>query len=229
MEAEQTLTIDSGQGIDLNYEIAGVGARAYAFTIDWHIRVLIAIGWILILLLVRFYVSVSPLLIFLPAAAVYLLYHPLIELLLKGSTPGKKRAGVRILSQEGVPPSVLQVLVRNIFRLIDSLPLFYGVGIVTCVCNRTAQRFGDMAAGTVLVYDEDATTLIESAGLYTDEDLNMGQMTAVRSLLDRWDGLDSQVQIKLARRLLAKLGQETRVDNVARLKIKLEKLVPGGR
>ena len=53
MDAEQILTIDSGQGVDLNYEIAGVGARAYAFTIDWHIRVLIALGWMLVGLLLR--------------------------------------------------------------------------------------------------------------------------------------------------------------------------------
>ena len=49
---------------------------------------------------------------------------------MRGRTPGKRMAGVRIVARDGGAPSVGALLVRNVFRLIDSLPLLYGVGLV---------------------------------------------------------------------------------------------------
>lgn len=229
MDAEQILTIDSGQGVDLNYEIAGVGARAYAFTIDWHIRVLIALGWMLVGLLLRWLTGATALLVVLPAALLYLLYHPILELLLKGSTPGKKKAGVRIVTLEGLVPTPLQIFIRNVFRIIDSLPLFYGVGIVACVCNKSAQRLGDMAAGTLLVYQEDEREIAESVAMYASGALSIGESNAVRSLLDRWEELNPPVQVALSQRLLAKLGRPTRRDDAGILKRELETVLKPGQ
>jgi len=35
------------------------------------------------------------------------------------------------------------------------MPLFYGAGLVSMVCNNQFKRLGDLAAGTVVVYQED--------------------------------------------------------------------------
>ncbi len=39
------LLIDSATGVDVRVPIAGPGARAYAFVIDWHIRLVLALAW----------------------------------------------------------------------------------------------------------------------------------------------------------------------------------------
>ena len=44
-EAAPGLTVDSVTGIDVSLPVAGPGARAYAFLVDWHIRVILALGW----------------------------------------------------------------------------------------------------------------------------------------------------------------------------------------
>ena len=47
-----------------------------------------------------------------------------------------------------------QAVVRNFLRFIDSMPLFtYAFGMASCLASRRFQRLGDLAAGTVVVYE----------------------------------------------------------------------------
>ena len=39
------LVVTSPTGVDVELAIAGPGSRAYAFLIDWHIRLLAALAW----------------------------------------------------------------------------------------------------------------------------------------------------------------------------------------
>ncbi|MGH8725511.1 MAG: RDD family protein, partial [Burkholderiales bacterium] len=43
-------------------------------------------------------------------------------------------------------------LTRNLLRAVDFLPLLYGIGLVAMLLNRDFKRLGDLAAGTVVVY-----------------------------------------------------------------------------
>ena len=91
----------------------------------------------------------------LPSLAIYFLYHPILEVALQGQTPGKRIAGVRVVAlAHGGAPGIGAILIRNVFRLVDSLPFLYAIGLVTTIVTRHAVRIGDIAAGTVLVYDE---------------------------------------------------------------------------
>jgi uncharacterized membrane protein SpoIIM required for sporulation len=73
--------------------------------------------------------------------------------LTSGSTPGKRLAALRVVARDGATASVGALLVRNVFRVIDSLPVVYGVGLVTSMLRDDHVRIGDLAAGTLLVYD----------------------------------------------------------------------------
>jgi hypothetical protein len=44
-------------------------------------------------------------------------------------------------------------------RLIDFLPAYYGVGVVTMFIHSQSRRLGDLAAGTLVVHDRAAITL----------------------------------------------------------------------
>lgn len=212
-----TLKIPSVTGIDVELRIAGPGGRSYAFVIDWHIRVLVALAWIIVSgfsfggIDAVAALEASPsdflLIVVLPAAMLYVLYHPVLEVLMRGRTPGKRMAGVRIVKRDGGVPGVGPLLVRNLFRLIDSLPFLYLVGLVATMLTKQCVRVGDIAAGTLLVYDDtDATAFDDAPTSRGIERLGLERAELVRDLLARWPELRQDARAALARRLLEHEG-----------------------
>jgi uncharacterized RDD family membrane protein YckC len=69
---------------------------------------------------------------------------------------------VRIVTHDGSVPSVAAHLIRTVFRLIDSFPGFlYGIGLIMTAVTRNHVRIGDLAAGTLLVYDQGQEAVLE--------------------------------------------------------------------
>lgn len=83
--------------------------------------------------------------------AVSILYAILCELLLDGQTLGKRIFKLRVVDATGLRLEPSQIIVRNLLRLIDGLPMFYLFGGITCLLNTKMQRLGDIAANTVVV------------------------------------------------------------------------------
>jgi uncharacterized RDD family membrane protein YckC len=153
-EVAPGLAVDSVTGIDVSLPLAGAGARSYAFIVDWHIRLVLGLAWFVSgALLYNGRLSLNPPLtnearwfgtVVAPALAIYFLYHYVLEVAMRGSTPGKRMAQVRLVTRDGGVPGIGPLLVRNVFRLVDSLPVFYGLGLTLVVL--TPQRgCGDMA------------------------------------------------------------------------------------
>jgi hypothetical protein len=138
-----------------------------------------------------------------PALSLYFLYHPAVELAMRGRTPGKRRAGIRIVTRSGEPPGAGALLVRNVFRLIDSLPVMYGVGLTLMMLTRDSLRCGDMAAGTLLVYERSVTDndLLHAAAQRIGT-LDTAGAEIAADLLQRWSSLVPEARIRLARQLL---------------------------
>jgi uncharacterized RDD family membrane protein YckC len=205
---DEQLHITGLTGVELNLAVAGPGSRSYAFIIDWHIRVLLSLAWMLgvWLLLRTLKLPATGALIGWPALAIYLLYHPVLEILMQGRTPGKRTAGVRLVTRRGGQPSVSALLIRNVFRLLDSAPAFYMVGLTCCMFTRDRVRVGDLAAGTVLVLDDAkaARVLEVMPGLATQTGLDPRLVELIQDLLDRWASLSSERRQALARALLAR-------------------------
>ncbi len=241
--SEPDLVVDSATGVDVSLSVAGPGARAYAFVVDWHIRTVLFIAWYVVVALVyngRWSLSppVEPnaawfSLVVLPGAAIYFLYHPVLEIGMRGRTPGKRIAGVRIVTRSGAIPGVPAHLTRNVFRLIDSFPLvFYGIGLIMVVVTKDHVRIGDLAAGTLLVYDRGHESVLEhvsAAALGSRLDAPTAEV--VNELLARWQALEVGVRGRLARTLLTKLhgaGLDAgALDDVA-LRNRLERLAREG-
>ena len=208
---DEQLSVQSVTGVDLTLKLAGPGTRSYAFVIDWHIRFLIAAAW----LLIAYYLfdvaltvkSAAGFLSILPASIIYFLYHPILEVTLRGRTPGKRMAGVRIVSRDGGPPGTSALLIRNIFRLVDSLPAAYMLGLISCFVTANRVRIGDMAAGTLLVLDNAAAekSLLRIEALAGRSQLSLDALELVDQLLERWDSLESASRGQIARSLLRRL------------------------
>lgn len=219
-ETAPQLSVDSATGIDVTLPLAGAGARSYAFVVDWHIRLVLALAWYGAAALLYNYLqngalSVAPPLtsearwfgaVLAPALVLYFLYHPLLELTMRGSTPGKRIAGVRVVARDGSAPSAGALLVRNVFRLIDSLPLAYGLGLTLVALTREHVRSGDMAAGTLLVY-ETAGPAFSVTPATTAGSLDPATAELVAELLARWPRLTVPARSALARQLLERCGR----------------------
>jgi uncharacterized RDD family membrane protein YckC len=213
------LSVDSVTGIDVSLAVAGPGARAFAFLVDWHIRLILALAWyVAASLIYNGRLSLAPPLttdgrwfgaVLAPALAIYFLYHYVVELAMHGSTPGKRMAGVRIVARDGGAPTAGALLARNVFRLIDSLPLFYGVGLIATMTTREHVRIGDMAAGTLLAYEGAPTPLPAAVGVAE----GVGPLDAhgaelVAELLERWVTLAPPARVRLAQQLLSRYGTD---------------------
>jgi uncharacterized RDD family membrane protein YckC len=207
------LRIESVTGVDVELPLAGPGGRSYAFIIDWHIRLLVALAWLLVATLIArvvdgFMSGAGRWAIMGPPLFIYLCYHPVVELVLGGQTPGKRIAGVCVVTRHGQPPPVAAILIRNVFRLIDSLPAFYAVGLLSTIVTRESVRIGDLAAGTVLVYlPRDSRKASERQALLAGQTrLAPDAADLVGDLLERWLQLDPATRRGLALRLLARGG-----------------------
>ena len=238
--ATEELNIRGLTGVDMTLRVAGPGTRAYAFIIDWHIRLLVALAWVLAGLVVglivggNFKKDALPLFFIAPALVVYFLYHPILEVVMRGRTPGKRMAGARIVTLEGETPGTGALLMRNLFRLIDSLPVAYLVGLVCCIFTAQRVRIGDLAAGTLLILDDPkANQSLALVGMVAQNSrLEPDAAALVQDLIDRWAELKEDRRESIARELLAKLdggldpAQLAALDPVA-LRSRLEALLRG--
>ena len=220
------LHVASTTGVDLALRVAGLGGRSYAFVIDWHIRLVAAIAWLGIGNLLLF----GDLLprgggsgvlygVLLPALAVYLLYHPLLEVAMRGQTPGKRMAGLRIVTLDGRVPTTGALVVRNLLRLVDSLPALYAVGLASVAATRQAVRIGDLAAGTLLVYDDAPKRAADAMPSAAAE---RAQLAA--EVLRRWPRLTPTARRELGQRLLAATASDATLAQAdeAELRARLE-------
>ena len=69
----------------------------------------------------------------------------------KGRTLGKKVMDLKVVKDTGGQISMTESLIRNVLRIIDVLPQFYIIGIVSIYLTEKSQRVGDLAAGTQVV------------------------------------------------------------------------------
>ena len=237
---EDRLVVQAADAVEVALPVAGIGSRSYAFLIDWHIRALLALAWLVLIAVLLGLLSPAqeffqPLLnagkltvylALLPAAAIYLLYHPLLEIAMHGRTPGKRMAGIRIVTERALTPDAGALIIRNVFRLVDSLPAFYVVGVMVAMFTARQVRIGDIAAGTLLVYDSGQRSLdFEGVAGSASSRLSPGDRELLDDLLERWRGLDAPLRRVLAEKFLARIGEPvTTGDTEAQLRKRLRKL-----
>src|SRR5438094_6540980 len=86
-------------------------------------------------------------------------YFWALEALWSGKTLGKYVMGLRVVGDLGQPLTFTAASIRNLVRIVDFLPLFYGLGLVVLFINGRGKRLGDLAAGTLVVRDREAVSL----------------------------------------------------------------------
>ena len=165
------LAIDTPENVVFGYEVVGIGSRFLAALVD---TLLIAalqflVNGVLLLILANFYSLLGGeenwilAIVGLIAFAFLWGYYILFEMLWNGQSPGKRMAGLRVIRADGTPITLAESVIRNLVRIVDFLPIFYGVGVVTMFVNSQGRRLGDLAASTLVVRVQDRVTLEDLA------------------------------------------------------------------
>jgi len=208
--------------VSLEYDIAGIGSRGAAAIVDTLIQAT-ALTVLSVALLSAAAIMSSPLglgaplgrggtallvglfaLVILVVTSGYFMFW---EILWSGQTPGKRLVGVRVIRENGYPLRPVDAVVRNLLRIVDWLPLFYGVGVMVMLLNGRARRLGDFASGTIAVRERAPLMPIAVVREPVGRALAAADATLVRDFLARRVGMHPRARADLARRMATVLAQ----------------------
>jgi uncharacterized RDD family membrane protein YckC len=146
---DTTRRVATPEGIELTLRLAGPVPRALAWSVDFLLRA--AVVLVVSLIASRFGRAGTGV-VLITAFFVEWLLPAWFEAMWSGQTPGKRMFRLAVLNDDGTPVRWPGALTRNLLRAADFLPFLYGVGLITMLMNRDFKRLGDLAAGTVVVY-----------------------------------------------------------------------------
>jgi uncharacterized RDD family membrane protein YckC len=154
----------SPEKVYLNLNLAGVGSRFVALFIDSIFQ-----GLLMVFVIFGFIYSDAGINSLVPGAlpewwiivilllfgfVIFYGYFVFFETIWNGQTPGKRLLKLRVVQENGSSVTFIKVLIRNILRIIDSLPTAYAIGIISILISKKNQRLGDLAAGTVIIRED---------------------------------------------------------------------------
>ena len=159
------INIRTAQNVEISYKLAGLGNRILAKFLDLLIMsgYLIAMGFALDS--VEF-MGWGVFIFFLPI----FLYTLLFEVFNNGQTPGKSVLRMKVVSLDGTPLSLGQILTRWLLQLVDIWIMSGLAGLLSVVSGSKQQRLGDMAAGTIVVSLKQDSSLEKTAFVKVEED-----------------------------------------------------------
>ncbi|HLH41244.1 MAG TPA: RDD family protein [Bryobacteraceae bacterium] len=205
------LRIRTPEGIEFALPLAGPFSRMLALAIDFAaIAAIDSILQKILGALAIFAEDLSAGLHVIVYFALTLVYAAACEWFWRGQTIGKRLLGLRVVDSRGLRLEPAQIIVRNLMRFLDGLPLFYLVGGAACVFNRYYQRLGDLAAGTVVI----RTPQVVAPDLDRIAPGKYNTLAESRHLAAR---LRQKVTPELARIGLEALIRRDRLDPAARL------------
>jgi len=217
------LRLETPERVALSLEMAGIGARAFAYLLD---VLLVFLLWVVALVvysvsgdLLREVQALSLAGQLLAVAAVLLSgwgWDVAWEVLAAGQTPGKRALGLRVVRADGAPVGPAESLVRNLLRALE-VPFGYAPGVLAVALSPRRQRLGDVVAGTLVVRERRYDLSRYGAPAEADPRYGFlrGRATALLAaheferladFLARRAGLDPDARARVAARLAAALA-----------------------
>ena len=160
------LVVSTPERVAFQYPVAGPGSRFLAQLIDQLILTVVLVAVIIVIFVLGAATNdrdLTLLLVGLASFVIVFFYFLITEAMFGGQTPGKRALRLRVVGDQGQPITFSQAVIRNLVRVVDFLPLYYGVGLVTLFINGRGKRLGDLAAGTVVVREQGTVNLRDLA------------------------------------------------------------------
>jgi uncharacterized RDD family membrane protein YckC len=219
MEYEDRVRIATPEGVDVELTLAGIGSRFIAAILDLIVQGAVLLAAAILLGVIGgdgsgLAVAIFSIVFFL----VFFAYDVLFEVRSRGRTLGKRWTGLRVVRSGGRPMTFVPSCVRNVMRVVDILPVLYGIGVITIFITARNQRLGDLAAGTLIVRERpggvrahsapgELTVAVApgSAGGWDVSAVSARDVGTVRQFLGRRAELDAGARAELADELERRL------------------------
>lgn len=229
------VTHQTPESVELEFTLAGIGNRAWALLIDYHILGLVVVVFLVVWSIVSsqlveivslfrrqdiglWLVAIALLVMFF----LYTGYFVLFETFWQGQTPGKRFAKIRVVRDDGRPVGIQQATLRSLLRAFDD-SLFIGAFMI--MFTRREKRLGDLAAGTIVIQAETPVAAANSISEQANElaikllhQADFSQLLAddfavIREYLQRRKAMSPKAKEQLS----LQLAQQ--VENIIALKI----------
>ena len=242
MSPSDKLTIDTPEQIPLEFPLAGIGSRFLAVALDSLIQFF---GWLVIILLFTWFepdlrriwpkaTTWAFAIVVIFGFIIFSGYFAVFETVWNGQTPGKRAVRIRVIKDSGRPISVYEAIIRNVIRIIDEIPGFYAVGIISIFISSRNKRLGDFAAGTVVVHETALTELQPARDAqknnmgspYNVANLSLADLELIEAFLQRRYDLAVEVRQRSAEQIAGRMRQKLQIttDTAASDEDFLEKL-----
>ncbi len=218
------LAIETPERVRIVYDLAGIGSRFAAGSVDMTILLCLNAGVAVVISLLGnqwvLEMSQNPGAFFMAAMGIFYLilwgYFLGFETFWSGQTPGKWVMRIRVVSEEGGPASVSAIFVRNLLRVVDALPILvaHGGGGIVMIMHARHKRVGDLAAGTIVVRERPTDLgigrLEEVARAPRDvrpDELNREELELAQRFAARMEELTVASRKQLAERIVARIEE----------------------
>ncbi|MBZ5528373.1 MAG: RDD family protein [Acidobacteriia bacterium] len=216
-------TIDTPEQTVLEFAVAGIGSRFLALALDTLIQMAVGLALIFMSIFIGaglaayfpksaiWYLALAGLMIF----ALYFGYFAFFEAMWNGQTPGKRIIRLRVIHESGRPITAAEAVGRNLLRIVDQMPGFYAVGIVSVLLSAQNKRLGDYVAGSIVVQErtleevrpawQAATQSGEAGTAYGGAGLSAEEFGLIETFLNRREALEGEVRERMAREILRRI------------------------
>jgi uncharacterized RDD family membrane protein YckC len=222
----RSIDVRTGEAVEIRYELAGLGSRFLAVSVD-----VLAQFAVLIVLLVAYGLA-SPFfarlpfgknlhawLIALAAAAVFTIFFGwfiVFETWWSGRTPGKRALGLRVVRDGGFPIDPGAAVIRNLVRIAEVALGGYTLSAISALISKENKRLGDFAAGTIVVRDRADAVPDLDAYLARPARADTGLAEPDRILIERFlarrNGLERTARARLAAQLAERVRPTLRAS-----------------
>ena len=167
------VVLESPEGAELEIRPAGFLARGIALVVDEGLKLLIYFLFLLVVTSLSSFTgsAIEEILNALTLIAFFTIawfYGVIFEQLNDGKTPGKVVSSIRVTNVEGTPVGIMQSIIRNLFRTVDTLflsmpgimllgflPSLFVLGLpglFFVLFSKNFRRLGDHLADTIVIY-----------------------------------------------------------------------------
>jgi uncharacterized RDD family membrane protein YckC len=229
----KTISVNTTQNVAIEYELALLRDRIFAFIIDMVIfGVFYSVaGSILIAAATQSGLTV----IIYGIGLMFIFYSLAMEYFMNGQSFGKKALKLKIIKISGEEAGLSDYIARWAFRMID---IYFSLGSIACILigsSQKGQRLGDIVANTAVVYlrpsrDVSIRQIVNSYNsqnyqvtYYEAKSFTDSEMLVLKSVIERCDKYNNDAHeealLQAAEVIKQRLGLEGRIyDSRAFLK-----------
>lgn len=143
--------LETPEGVALSVRVAGPVPRVLAYGLDLALRTAL---YTVLAIPVAYLGELGVGLLLIVMFLLEWFYPVYFEVWRGGATPGKRVLKLHVVHQDGTAVGLSASLLRNLMRFADFLPFAYGVGLICLAMDRDFRRLGDLAAGTLVIYQD---------------------------------------------------------------------------